>query len=71
MKLPFLRNTKWPRIAPPPEEKIISGTLEDHCFHELSDAIAAKDIKLFRQALEALILNCFESGGDDAATSGI
>lgn len=64
MKLPFLKNRKFPRVASKPtEEKLVSGSesdhLEDYCAKELMDAVADKDVKAFRSALEALILNCF------------
>lgn len=75
MKLPFLKNSKWPRSAPPPEEKLVNGSssdhIEDHCFRELSEAIANKDVNMFRHALEALVMNCFETEGEsDATTAG-
>ncbi len=64
VKLPFLKQKSWPRIAPKQEEKLINGSesdhLEDHCMKELMDAVESKDVKSFRAALEALILNCFE-----------
>lgn len=65
MKLPFIKESKLPRIAKPMDEKLYGGSadehLEDHCLSELMDAYSAKDPSLFRQALEALVLNLFES----------
>lgn len=64
MKLPFLKNSKWPRIAAPREEKLINGSesdhLEDHCIGEMWSAIEAKDVKGLRSAMEALVLNMFD-----------
>ncbi len=63
--LPFLKNRSWPRIAKPMEEKMVNGSpddhLEAHCAGELFEAIESKDVAKFRHALEALVLNCFES----------
>lgn len=72
VKLPFLKQARLPRVAPEaPDQKLVQGSesdlLDDHCFHELMDAVRAKDVKLFRQALEALVLNCFEEDKQDAA----
>lgn len=64
MKLPFLKNKTWPRIAKPQEEKLVGGSPEDHleahAAMELMDAVANKDVKSFRSAVEALVLNLFE-----------
>lgn len=70
MKLPFLKNSKWPRVAQPMEEKTINGSfednLEDHCVQELMEAVSLKDVSRFRSALEALVLNLFEEPQDAA-----
>lgn len=64
MMLPFLKNRKWPRLAPRPEEKMVnpsaSDILEDFCIGELMDAASTKNISAFRKSLEALVINCFE-----------
>ena len=64
MLLPFLKEKKVPRIAPPMEEKLYNGSpseiLEDHCLSELMDAAKDKNVSAFRKALEALVINCFE-----------
>lgn len=63
--LPFLKESKRPRIqSKPTEEKLIQGSasdhLEDHCIGELMDAVESKNVKAFRSAFEALIMNCFD-----------
>lgn len=68
MQLPFLKN-KLPRVAKEaPAEKMVNGSpedhVEDHCIAELIDACEAKDVRKFRQALEALLLNSFDWDGD-------
>lgn len=68
--LPFLKQKRIPRVATEsPDEKLINGDpddyLEEHCTSELMDAFKARDPKLFRQALEALVMNCFEFGESD------
>jgi hypothetical protein len=65
--LPFLKQSKLPRIQSKPlEEKLVQGSasdhLEDHCIGELMDACPSKNVKAFRSALEALVLNCFDEG---------
>lgn len=65
MKLSFLKNRRIPRIkTEPQDEKLVNGSasdlLEDHCIGELMDAAQSKDIKRFRAALEALIMNMFD-----------
>lgn len=71
MKLPFLKNKSWPRVAKPMEEKLVNGSpedlLEDHVIGELYDAIENHDVKAFRAALEALILHMFEEAPDEAS----
>lgn len=62
--LPFLKN-KRPRVAPgPQDEKLVNASPEDHvaeyCIQELMDAVPKKDIKKFRDAVEALVMNMFE-----------
>lgn len=67
--LPFLKYKKWPRIAPKQEEKLVnapqSDLLEDHCIGELMEAVESKNVKAFRAALEALVMNCFEDEGNE------
>lgn len=67
--LPFLKSRKWPRIAPKQEEKLVnapvSDHLEDHCVSELWAAVPTKDVKSFRSALLALVMNCFDYDGED------
>lgn len=61
MKLPFLKNSKLPRIAvDPPEEKLIGGSISDHVMKELMDAAHDKDVKKFRASLEALLMDYCE-----------
>ncbi len=60
-----------PRVAvDAPDAKLINGDpddyLEEHCASELMDAFKAKDPKLFRQALQALVMSAMEMGGEDA-----
>lgn len=66
-KLPFLKQKRLPRVAiDPPDAKLINGNpddyLDEHCMSELADALKARDPKLFRQAIEAMVLNCFDFG---------
>lgn len=69
MNLPFLKKRRLPRIQEPTEEKEVglSGEeeLEAHAISELMDAAEAKDPKLFRQAIEALVMCAFEYGQSD------
>lgn len=62
--LPFLKNRRARSQTGPQEERLVQGSasdhLEDHCAQEMLDAIASKDVKRFRAAFEALILNCFD-----------
>lgn len=65
MNLPFLKGRRTPRINPDPiETKLVQGSaddhMNDHMLGELMDAAAAKDTKLFRQALEGLITNMMD-----------
>lgn len=64
MKLPFLKEKTWPRIAAPMDEKSIGqsadGELMDRCIDELMDAAKEKNVMRFRSAVEALVLNMFE-----------
>lgn len=71
MKLPFLKNRRMPRISTEPMgEKLAQGSasdhLEDHMTDELMDAVASKDVKQFRSAVEALLMNMFDWSGDAA-----
>ena len=73
MKLPFLKTRKTPRVAIDPiEEKLVQGSaddhMNDHLLMELTDAYEARDVKLFRQALEGLIMNMFDYDGDEDAS---
>lgn len=72
MKLPFLKNRRLPRIATEPmEEKLINGSsddhLEAHCVGELMEAVQSKDVKKFRSAIEALVMNMFDYGDENNA----
>jgi hypothetical protein len=71
MMLPFLKESKWPRVGKPMEEKLVNGDAEDHlehhCMTELMDAVMNKDIGRFRAALEALVLNMFDRESKDAS----
>lgn len=73
MQLPFLKKNKLPRIAAPMDEKSVGfdadDKLEEHCFQELKDACQSHDVKAFRAALEAIVMNCFEDvhGPNDEA----
>lgn len=65
IKLPFLKNKRWPRVAPSPtEEKLVNGSasdhLQDHCMGELFEAAETKNVAKFRSAVEALVLDMFE-----------
>ena len=58
------------------EEKMVNGSpddhLESHCAGELMDACETKDVKKFRAAIEALVMNMFdwEEEHEDAASEG-
>ena len=70
MNLPFLKNRRIPRIAVDPmEEKLVQGSADDHMhehlLNELFDSHGAKDVKLFRQALEGLVMGMFDWDGDE------
>lgn len=65
VKLPYLKNKRLPRIATEPlTEKLVSGhpkdLMEDAMVDELIEAVQGKDVRLFRMALEALLLNSLE-----------
>jgi hypothetical protein len=66
--LPFLKRRKLPRHQEPGAEKEVglSGDeeLESQAISELMDAAEARDPKLFRQAMEALVMCAFEYGED-------
>lgn len=68
MKLPYLKHKSWPRDGQKIEEKLIQGSASDHldhhCCQEMFDAVEHKDIKRYRAALEALVMNCFEGSED-------
>ena len=66
MKLPFLKH-RFPRIAVDgPDDKLVQGSasdhLQDHVSGELFDAVKNKDIKAFRAAIEALLMDMFDWG---------
>jgi len=70
MQLPYLKESKWPRVAKPQEEKSINDPdqeLEDFCLDEMFESVMNKDPVIFRRALETLVRNCFEYEGNDAA----
>lgn len=70
MKLPFIKSSKWPRIGPKQDEKLVQGSesdhLQDYCLGELMDAIEQKNVKAFRSALEALFLDMFEMQDEES-----
>ena len=51
-----------------PDEKTVNASLEEkleeHLFSELMAAASQKDVTRFREAIEALVLNCFEEETD-------
>ena len=71
MQLPFLKHKKWPRIAKPMEQKSYGLSpdeqIEDYIIGELLDSCEKKDVSAFRRALEALVLQCFDDDGEEAA----
>lgn len=54
-----------------PDTKLVNASqdemLDDRLMSELFDACENKDVKAFRSALEAYVMNCFEHGSEDAA----
>lgn len=76
--LPHLKK-KWPKVANPMPEMSYgtsaSEKLDEYCMEELFEAVKSKNVSQFMEALEALILNCFDHGLDkegegDAVDSG-
>lgn len=71
VNLPFLKKRRFPRMKEPMSEKLVNGSgddmLEDQMLDELMDAAHDKDPSKFRKALEALVMNSFDYGGDHAA----
>lgn len=69
--LPFLKKRKAPRTQEPTAEKEIGlngdEELESHAMEELMEAAESRDPRLFRQAIEALVMCAFEYGERDAA----
>ena len=68
VKLPFLKQRKLPKIAEGPmDEKLVNGGPEDfieqYVMEELMDAFEHKDLKKFKQALEAMVLGMFDWEG--------
>lgn len=62
MKLPFLKNKQMPRVAAnPPEDKLVGGSISDHVMHEFMEASHNKDVKGFRNAMEALVYDWAEN----------
>lgn len=61
---PFLKRSRWPRLAKPMEEKSYrlsyADKMYDHLSGEMMESVGNKDVKRFRSALEALVLNLFE-----------
>lgn len=71
-KLPFLKSRRLPKIATDqPDPKLVNGSttdhLEAHCFGELNESMKTKNVKKFRAALEALVMDCFDFDGDEHA----
>jgi hypothetical protein len=64
MKLPFLKNSKWPRVAPPMDEKAYGfdpdEEITEHCIQELMRAATDRDVPAFRAAIQALVLQMFD-----------
>ena len=64
---PYLEKEKnGPRVAQDPmPDKLVNGNADDElehaCIQELMEAVKDRDAKKFRQAVEALILTCFEA----------
>jgi hypothetical protein len=72
MSLPHLKQKKMPRIADEPRPEKSYGLdsneeLENQCIQEMIEACKAKDTSTFMQALEALIMTCFENGDSNAS----
>lgn len=67
MQLPFLKKRRLPRTQEPTQDKEVGLSpdeeLHDQALVELMDAAEARDPKLFRQAMEALVMNAFQHGG--------
>lgn len=74
MNLPYLKSRRTPRIAPPMEEVLVQGSPSDHIneqmLGELISSYEDRDVKLFRHALEALILNMLAFEGADNEHAG-
>jgi hypothetical protein len=75
MQLPFLKESKKPRVSRPPMEEKSYGLdadeeLEEHCIGELFDCAEKGDVQNFRKALEVLIRESLQMGEHDA-TDGI
>lgn len=68
MMLPFLKARRIPRVKPDNEDDTYDNSpdedavINSHLSHELISAFETKDVRLFRDALEALVLNAFECG---------
>jgi hypothetical protein len=66
MQLPFLKQNKLPKPSSAEKSIGLSGDeqMDEHCISELWDAIRDDDSMGFRKALEALVMNSFDSGRD-------
>ncbi len=70
MQLPFLKARRTPRVKSD-DSSVISVDSDDdfdlHVSRELISALESKDVRSFRDAIEALVLNAFECEEDDDA----
>lgn len=69
INLPFLKNRRMPRIETNPREPMLVNAsaddlIDDQSMSEMFDAIEKKDVRKFRQALEALVMNAFDHGDE-------
>ncbi len=66
MQLPFLKARRTPRVKVENEKDAYDSSpdedavIDSHLSHELISALESKDVRLFREALEAIVLNAFE-----------
>ena len=73
MRLPFLKNRTVARVEKEPlPERLINASpdelVDDNCIDELFEAIKTKDAARFQSAIEALVLNMFDWGGENDGT---
>ena len=71
--LAVLRRKRGPSLAQEPRDPILVGGspedhIADHCFDQIKEAMEESDVKKFRSALEAMVLNMFDFDGDHDAT---